>query len=152
MGWIRRLVFAKFSRIGVELLLALCRLIPTTQRMIVVACPRLRGGRVFLEVADQHQADVLAQAVGAGGVGEAVMPEARVPGPVIKLHWLPRCGDGNQCLLYGLGAHVAPWAKRAKVGGFLGKIALGSSKKRKELVVAGGPEREAAAGERAILE
>ena len=62
---------------------------------------------------DQRHADALAQAVGAGGVGEAVMPEARVPGPVIKLHWPPRCGDGNQRLLYGLETHVAPWDKRA---------------------------------------
>ena len=79
------------------------------------------------------------------------MPEARVPGPVIKLHWPPRCGEGKQRLLYGLETHVSPWAKRAKMGRFLGEIALVSSKKRKELVVVGGPEREAAAGGRASL-
>ena len=56
------------------------------------------------------------------GSGEAVMPEPRVPGPVIKLHWPPRCGGGNQRLLYCLETHVAPWAKRIMWVVSLGKL------------------------------
>jgi len=106
--------------------------------MIVIVGSLLRGARVLLEVADEHQADVFAQAIGAGRMGEAVMHEAHVPSLTIKLHRFHRLCNLRERLSQGWGA--------------LRTVALGGREERKEPVVTGGPEREAAAGGGAILE